>query len=444
MSAARDVIPRTFESGQPAGARSYVSAMLNILEDSAAEKAQLADAQRAVLNILADAEGEKLRLQATQKAILNILDDSAEEKARLGDTQRAVLNILEDFAHEKSRLDTTQRAILNILEDSAAERVRLADTQRAVLNILEDAEGEKLQLQATQKAILNILDDSADEKSRLADTQRAVLNILEDIELEKKKVEQVNVNLRKEIGERLRAEEELRRARVSVEDANKELEAFNYSVSHDLRAPLRSIDGFSLALLEEYTDRLDAEGARYLRNVRSAAQQMGRLIEGLLNLSRVTKTELHREPVSLTELAHTVLGRLRGADPSRTVEYSVQADLAAQGDPRLLDVVLTNLLGNAWKFTGKRELARIEFGAIEGSRPAVFFVRDNGAGFDAAYTAQLFGVFQRLHTTKEFEGTGIGLATVQRIVRRHGGRVWAEGYVDRGATFYFTLEGDRT
>jgi signal transduction histidine kinase len=388
-------------------------------------------------------QGGRVDARSYAKAMLNILEDSAAEQARLADTQRAVLNVLEDSEGEKVQLQATQNAILNVLDDAAAEKAQLADTQRAVLNILDDAEVEKLRLQATQKAILNILDDSAQEKNRLVDTQRAVLNILEDIEVEKRKVERVNVDLRKEIAERKRAEEELRRAKASVEDANKELEAFSYSVSHDLRAPLRGIDGFSQALLEDYADRIDAAGFRYLKHIRTAAQEMGQLIEGLLNLSRVTRAELHRDFVDLSELARSVLERLASMQPGREVESFVQPGLVAQGDLRLLDIVLTNLLGNAWKFTSRRATARIEFAAKDSAQHPVYFVRDNGAGFDPAYVGQLFGVFQRLHTTDEFEGTGIGLATVQRIIRRHGGQVWAEGQVDGGATFYFTLGADR-
>lgn len=236
---------------------------------------------------------------------------------------------------------------------------------------------------------------------------------------------------------------ELLRAKESAEAASSELEAFSYSVSHDLRAPLRSIDGFSQALLEDCADRLDDDGKKYLRYVREAAQQMGELIDDLLNLARVTRAELRREPVNLSDLARSVLERLRESEPRRTVEVFVQDGLTAEGDPRLLDVVLTNLLGNAWKFTGNRASARIEFAAIAGKDPPVYLVRDNGAGFDAAYAGKLFGVFQRLHSSHEFEGTGIGLATVQRIVSRHSGRVWAEAELDRGATFYFTLEEGR-
>ena len=352
----------------------------------------------------------------------------------------AILNILEDSAQEKARLAHTQRAILNILDDAAEEKARLTSTQRAVLNILDDVAGEKNRLDGTQRAVLNILEDSAEEKTRLADTQRAVLNILDDFDIEKKKVEEVNLELRNEIEERARAEEALRHAKAVAEAASKELEAFSYSVAHDLRAPLRSIDGFSQALLEDCADRLDADGQRYLTHVRESAQQMGELIDDLLSLSRVTRAELRRERVDVTALVRSVLERLRESQPDRQVDLVVQDGLVAQADPRLLDVALTNLLGNAWKFTSKRTSARIEFAAKADEYPPVYRVRDNGAGFDARYADKLFGVFQRLHAAHEFEGTGIGLATVRRIVTRHGGQVWAEGQVDQGATFYFTLE----
>ena len=314
----------------------------------------------------------------------------------------------------------------------------------AMLNILEDAAEEKDRLADTQRAVLNILDDSAEEKDRLADTQRAVLNILDDFDVEKKKVEQANVDLRNEIAERARAEEALRHAKALAEGASKELEAFSYSVAHDLRAPLRSIDGFSQALLEDYAGRLDADGSRYLKHVREAAQQMAELIDDLLNLSRVTRADLRREPVDMSAHVRSVIAALRESQPERQVDLVVQDGLVAEADPKLLDVVLTNLLGNAWKFTGKRARARIEFAAKMDEHPPVYSVRDNGAGFDARYADKLFGVFQRLHATQEFEGTGIGLATVRRIVSRHGGRVWAEGEVDQGATFYFTLEEGRS
>lgn len=314
----------------------------------------------------------------------------------------------------------------------------------AVLNILEDAAGEKTRVDEARKAVLNILEDSAEEQARLADTQRAALNILEDFDIEKKKVEQINLQFRNEVTEHVRAEEALRDAKAEAEAASKELEAFSYSVAHDLRAPLRSIDGFSEVLLEDCADRLDVDGKRYLKHVRESVQLMSALIDDLLTLSRVSRAELRRQRTDMSALGRSVLARLRKSHPARQVEVIVQNGMAAQGDPRLLEVVLTNLLGNAWKFTGKRASARIEFATKVGEYPPVYFVRDNGAGFDAAYAEKLFGVFQRLHAAHEFEGTGIGLATAQRIVHRHGGRIWAEGEVDRGATFYFTLEEGNT
>ncbi len=223
---------------------------------------------------------------------------------------------------------------------------------------------------------------------------------------------------------------------------NQELEAFSYSVAHDLRAPLRSIDGFSQVLLEDYSDKLDSEGRRHLERVRGSAQKMGRLIDALLTLSRATRSEFSRERVDLTALARFVLARLQKNEPERQAELLISEGLVANGDASLLELVLENLLGNAWKFTGKCPMARIEFGVRPEDGRLVFFVRDNGAGFDMAYVDKLFGVFQRLHSGAEFEGTGIGLATVQRIIQRHVGQVWAEGAVGQGATFYFTLNDE--
>ncbi len=229
-------------------------------------------------------------------------------------------------------------------------------------------------------------------------------------------------------------------ASAATEAANRELEAFSYSVAHDLRAPLRSIDGFSQALLEDCADSLPAEGKQYLGHVRSSAQHMAQLIDDLLSLSRVGRTELHRARVDLAAIARSVVTRLRRDAREHAVELVIPDALAVRGDAGLLEHALDNLLGNAWKFTRKTARARIELGAIAKPGPTVYFVRDNGAGFDMAYAGKLFAVFQRLHTVQEFEGTGIGLANVERIIQRHGGRIWAEGEVGRGATFFFTLE----
>ncbi len=251
--------------------------------------------------------------------------------------------------------------------------------------------------------------------------------------------------------------EDLQRHARQLEDANRELEAFSYSVSHDLRAPVRSIGGFIQALDEDYGNSLAEQGKDYLRRIRANAERMERLIEDLLKLSRLTLAEMHFETVDLSALGSEIAAELQTSEPGRKAEFLIAPKLTANGDPSLLRALLTNLLGNAWKFTGKREVARIEFGVVEGGELRVtggvndapnarhsslvtYYVKDNGAGFDPAQSGNLFAPFQRLHSQAEFSGTGIGLATVQRIVHRHGGRIWAEGKVGEGAVFYFTLE----
>ncbi len=224
-----------------------------------------------------------------------------------------------------------------------------------------------------------------------------------------------------------------------LEAANKELEAFAYSVSHDLRAPLRAIDGFGMALEEDYGAQLDATGKDYLQRVRAASQRMAQLIEDLLGFSRLTRGAMARQPVDLTAIAREVAATIQQTQPERKVDWAIQEGLTAEGDPRLLRVVFDNLLGNAWKFTGHHPTARIEVSSAERDGKTVFCVRDDGAGFDQAFAEKLFTPFQRLHAVTEFPGTGIGLATVQRVVHRHGGRIWAEAAPELGATFCFTL-----
>jgi len=243
----------------------------------------------------------------------------------------------------------------------------------------------------------------------------------------------------RDITSRKQGEEQLRRYAAQLEAANQELEAFSYSVSHDLRAPLRSLDGFSQALLEDYADRLDDTGRDFLQRVRAGSQRMAGLIDDLLGLSSVTRSELQMDEVNLSVLAAAAGVDLQKSDPERHVTFAIAPDLVARADVGLMRIVLQNLLGNAWKFTGKRPGAHVEFGVTAHDGRRAYFVRDDGAGFDMAYADKLFGAFQRLHGTTEFPGSGIGLATVQRIIRRHGGQVWAEGAPDRGATFYFTL-----
>jgi PAS domain S-box-containing protein len=225
-----------------------------------------------------------------------------------------------------------------------------------------------------------------------------------------------------------------------LESAIKELETFSYSVSHDLRAPLRSMDGFSAALLKNYSDRLDDRARNYLSRIRGSSQRMAQLIDDLLNLSRLGRQEMHKEKVDMTALAQKVMDDLRHAEPKRRVEFAVQPGLAAWGDPNLLKIVLENMLGNAWKYTSRREQAKIAFGANTTKDKTVFYIRDNGAGFDMSFADRLFIPFQRLHGPNEFSGTGIGLATVKRVIQRHGGDVWGHGELEAGATFFFTLE----
>jgi len=242
-----------------------------------------------------------------------------------------------------------------------------------------------------------------------------------------------------DITERKELERGVVKARDDAEAANKELEAFSYSVSHDLRAPLRGMDGFSHALLEDYSDKLDATGKNYLERIRTGAQRMGLLIDDMLKLSRVSRAEFRRESIDLSKMVQAILLTVRQNNPARDVKVSIQKDIIIEGDRRLLEIALTNLIDNAWKFTGKTKNARIEFGTLLTDGKPVMFIRDNGAGFDMTYVDKLFGAFQRLHTTAEFPGTGIGLATVQRVIHRHGGQVWVEGEVGKGATFFFTI-----
>ena len=268
--------------------------------------------------------------------------------------------------------------------------------------------------------------DSADEIGQLVETFNEMLGRIQE---QSQELQQSRDQLEQRVVERT----------AQLESANKELEAFSYSVSHDLRAPLRSIDGFSQAILEDYQDKLDAEGQADLRRVRAATQRMAQLIDDMLDLSRITRAEMRREEIDLSALARSLPAELQRAEPEREVEFVIADGLTANGDAHLMRIALENLFRNAWKFTGKHQKAKIEFAITQNNGKSAYYVRDDGAGFDMAYVNKLFGAFQRLHPVSEFNGTGIGLATVQRIINRHGGRIWAEGAVEKGATFYFTL-----
>lgn len=317
-------------------------------------------------------------------------------------------------------LEDTQRATLNILEDFEAEKEKLQMLQRATMNVLEDFDEERRKYQLIQKATLNLLEDMDAERSRLGETQRALMNMLEDIESERFKVEQ---------------------AKALLESVNKELEAFSYSVSHDLRAPLRAISGFSQAVIEDCAPRLDDEGRRYLGLIQENAHRMGRLIDDLLTFSRLGRQQMTTSKIDMETLAKSVFEELVAQVPGRKIKFTVQSVPSAYGDNSMIRQVLVNLLSNAIKFTRTREEAFIELGYLPELSNGTYYVKDNGVGFDMQYVNKLFGVFQRLHSVTEFEGTGVGLALVHRIITRHGGRVWAEGMVDQGAAIYFILPG---
>jgi PAS domain S-box-containing protein len=333
--------------------------------------------------------------------------------------------------------------------------------------------GPQMRLALEKGAQLILRDDTPDlspESVPFGDTQRAsaslmfapirrngnVIGVLSLQSYRSKAYTEDDLNTLQDLGdlcgatlERIRVEDEILRLNAELEQRvkertaqleaiNHELEAFSYSVSHDLRAPLRSIRGFSEVLLERYCEKLDARGQEFLRRSCESSRQMDNLIEDLLKLSRVGRAQMQLQSVDLSAVAASIAADLKKADPDRLAEFVIAPGLHATGDERLLRIALNNLLSNAWKFTSKQPRARIEFGFAQDETPA-FFVRDNGAGFDMAYAGKLFGVFQRLHTAGEFPGTGIGLATVQRIINRHGGRAWAAGATNLGATFYFSL-----
>ncbi|VAX03221.1 diguanylate cyclase/phosphodiesterase (GGDEF & EAL domains) with PAS/PAC sensor(s) [hydrothermal vent metagenome] len=281
--------------------------------------------------------------------------------------------------------------------------------------------------------IMGIVDDKPLEDSQALRPILEMFAARAAAELERQAAEQAIRHQRDQL------EREVQQRTTELRTSNQELESFAYSVSHDLRAPLRAIDGFSLALLEDYGERLDETATGYLQRVRTGTQRMGMLIDDMLQLSQVTRGEFACQPVDLSSLVNSIIRQLQESSPGREVLVSVEPDSVVEGDPRLLGVLLDNLLGNAWKYTSKKDRSRIEFGCIRQDSGQVFFVRDNGVGFNMKYLDKVFAAFQRLHSGSEFEGSGIGLATVQRIANRHGGRVWAEAEEDKGATFYFTL-----
>lgn len=308
-------------------------------------------------------------------------------------------------------------------ESEILGRVQRGESVRHFDTVRLRKDGTQIPVSITVSAI-------RDATGRIVGASKVARDITEQKQAEKQ-ILLLNTRLEQRVAERT----------AGLEAANRELESFSYSVSHDLRSPLRGIDGFSRTLMEKHAGQLDERGQHYLGRIRAATQRMGRLIDDLLELARLSRGDLDRVPLDLSALAAGIAVELRQAHPDRQVELLITPGLSVRADPTLLRVALANLLGNAWKFTGREDHARIELGTRLHEGEPVFFVRDNGAGFDMAYADKLFSPFQRLHGQKEFEGSGVGLATVQRILHRHGGRIWAESQVGRGATFHFTLPG---
>lgn len=291
--------------------------------------------------------------------------------------------------------------------------------------------------------------------NELRESRLAALNLAEDADIARKEAEESSRNLLVEIAERKQTEEKLRTTANELSSSNRDLESFSYSVSHDLRNPLHTIGSFAEFLMEDYSDRLDEEGQDYIKRINEGVKKMQSLIDDMLRLSRIGRQEMNREEIDLSAIVHNYLQELKGMQPERNVEFVIQENIHADADPQLIHLAFENLLRNAWKFTSKKEKARIEFGAVpstslrhrtsdaqwpsEAKTRTVYFIRDNGAGFDANFSRKIFEPFKRLHADKEFGGTGVGLSIVQRVIDRHGGYVWAEGEVGKGATFYFIL-----
>ncbi|MFZ1554044.1 MAG: ATP-binding protein [Anaerolineae bacterium] len=334
--------------------------------------------------------------------------DSIDKYGQVALTGQSI--VFERYARELDRHYTVhaycpQRGQFAVISEDITERKR-----------------QETQILAARAALQRLLAEA--DQSR-----RALLSVVEDQKIAEEQINKLNAELEQRIIERT----------AQLQAANKELEAFAYSVSHDLRSPLRAVDGFSRILLEEYEDKLDAEGKRLLNVVRTNTQRMDQLITDLLTLSRITRGEMQFSRIDMTALVHTVYHEIASSETQGAISFSVAHLPDAFGDPTLLRQAWSNLLSNATKYTMPKTERRIEIGSYAEDGMNVYFVKDNGVGFDPAYTHKLFGVFQRLHTTAEFEGNGVGLAIVQRIIHRHGGRVWAEGQVNQGATFYFAL-----
>jgi signal transduction histidine kinase len=343
----------------------------------------------------------------------------------------------EELAHQAVRLGAQDYLIKGTVGGELLRRTLIYAIER------KQAEEEIIKLNDELKR--NVAELQA-ANAGLRESRRAALNLMEDSLAARQQAEAANAELRRQIAERKKAEadvmqlsEDMVERNVELELANKELESFIYSISHDLRAPIRTMSGFAKIVLEDYAGRLDEQGKDYLVRIHRGSEKATRLIDDLLHLSKISRQEVVRIEADISKIASSIVAELRESDPGRDVEVHIAKGLAAFADPRLIEIVLSNLLGNSWKFTSKKQDARIEFGTVKQDGKAVYYVKDNGAGFDPNYTEKMFLPFHRLHSEQEFEGTGIGLTIVERIIRRHGGNIWAEGEKDKGATIYFTI-----
>jgi signal transduction histidine kinase len=359
------------------------------------------------------------------------------------ETNRAILNILEDFAAERSRQADTQNAILNIIDDAGLEKQRLEETQRAVLNILEDSSDERVHQGAMHRALLNILDDFGGEKERLEATQRAIINILDDFEDEKQKVESVNSELRREVSDRTAAERALRDKTDALGRSNAELEQFAYVASHDLQEPLRMVSSYMQLFEKRYAGMVDPQAKKYIDYAVEGAKRMQALIGGLLEFSRVGRIDEPFAPFDTAVALDQALLNLRSAieETHAAVTHGPLPTVIGHGGR--IAQVFQNLIGNAIKFARRDERPSVHVSALPREDDWLFAVRDNGIGIAPEYLDRIFVIFQRLHTRAEYPGTGIGLSICKKVIEHHGGRIWVDSRPGAGATFHFTLPRER-